>query len=237
MLFLPFLLGGGGSFGFESSISSRSYCQSARNSSATISAPSSAPSSALASPPQHPPLPHTALPLSPQGRPAGEGRRSGLRLTRRRHRRREGWVGWAVVPAGRSRAARPWYPPCRGPCATARAACVALLVRVRAEPHASNEHPPPPRPPHTPPPPLSRTCAAYAACGTARGCRPTARAPSRDPTHSWLGRALAPSHMPSSPLFQASITSLEPSLNLKGVEPVWKDEANIFLVPVSSLPT
>ena len=46
-----------------------------------------------------------------------------------------------------------------------------------------------------------------------------------------------PSHMPSSPSFHASTTSDEPSLNLYGVEPVWKDEANIFLLPVSSLPT
>lgn len=80
--------------------------------------------------------PSTA-PSGPQGRPAGEG----LRLTRRRHRRRGGWVGWAAVPAGRSRAARPWYPLCRSPCATARAACVALLVRVRAEPHATQRAP------------------------------------------------------------------------------------------------
>ena len=47
-------------------------------------------------------------------------------------------------------------------------------------------------------------------------------------------QALAPSHMPSSPLFHPSTTSLEPSLNLNGVEPVWNEEANIFLVPARS---
>lgn len=46
--------------------------------------------------------------------------------------------------------------------------------------------------------------------------------------------------MPSSPLFHASTTSDEPSLNEYGSEPVWNDDAKIFcfdFVPPTSLPS